>query len=348
METKVRKRPTMNVVAEAAGVSVATVDRVLNSRLPVRDATAHRVIEAAQSVGYHATELMKMRVRQQAPLRKLGICLQKSQDPFYQALKNAFQEAAGNLQDVRCQLSVEFMDELSSSSIAEHMMALGRQVDVLAVVAVDHPHINDAVEALRLLGKPTFTLLSDISAPKRGGYVGLDNRKVGRAAAWTIARSVKQAGKVGLFVGSHRYLGQETREISFRSYFREHATSLQLLDTLVNLEDPQLAYEATLDLLHQHPDLVALYVAGGGSSGVIRALREEKTAERITVVCNEWTPDRRAALIEGVVDMLICTPEQELATKTLAVMVAALEQGGPLSLAQQHIVDLRLAIAETI
>ena len=45
MKTKV----TLNDVAEAAGVSTATVDRVLNSRLPVREGTALRVIAAAES-----------------------------------------------------------------------------------------------------------------------------------------------------------------------------------------------------------------------------------------------------------------------------------------------------------
>jgi len=38
------RRPTIADLAEAAGVSVATVDRVLNARHPVREATAERVL----------------------------------------------------------------------------------------------------------------------------------------------------------------------------------------------------------------------------------------------------------------------------------------------------------------
>ena len=41
------KRPTIDDLAAAAGVSVATVDRVLNGRHKVREATAKRVAEAA-------------------------------------------------------------------------------------------------------------------------------------------------------------------------------------------------------------------------------------------------------------------------------------------------------------
>ncbi len=39
-------------IARAAGVSTATVDRVLHGRLPVRPATAQRVLKAAAQLEY--------------------------------------------------------------------------------------------------------------------------------------------------------------------------------------------------------------------------------------------------------------------------------------------------------
>ena len=42
------KRPTIADLADAAGVSIATVDRVLNRRHPVKETTALRVFEAAR------------------------------------------------------------------------------------------------------------------------------------------------------------------------------------------------------------------------------------------------------------------------------------------------------------
>ncbi|GAA3733514.1 LacI family transcriptional regulator [Spinactinospora alkalitolerans] len=43
--------PTITTIAESAGVSIASVSRVLNG-LPVRDATERKVLAAAQSLGY--------------------------------------------------------------------------------------------------------------------------------------------------------------------------------------------------------------------------------------------------------------------------------------------------------
>ena len=122
------------------------------------------------------------------------------------------------------------------------------------LVSVDHPSVSQAVEDLRQRGIPTFGLLTGLTTPAWAGYVGIDNRKAGRLAAWTIARTAQVPGEVGILVGSHRYLGHEMREIGFRSYFREHAPSFRVLEAIVNLEEPRIAYEATLDLLKKHPE----------------------------------------------------------------------------------------------
>ena len=79
------RRPTLTAVAEAAGVSTATVDRVLNSRLPVREGTALRVIEAAERIGYHGASLMRARLleRSERTVRTLGFCLLRRHGAFY-------------------------------------------------------------------------------------------------------------------------------------------------------------------------------------------------------------------------------------------------------------------------
>lgn len=64
------KRPTIATVAEHAGLSVATVDRVLNARAPVNPDTAEQVFQAAEAVGYFAARLIGQRIRERRPDRK--------------------------------------------------------------------------------------------------------------------------------------------------------------------------------------------------------------------------------------------------------------------------------------
>ena len=60
-------------------------------------------------------------------------------------------------------------------------------------------------------------ILTELGAEAAAPYIGRDNRKEGRTAAWLIVKAARRPGKVGIIVGSHRFLCQETAEISFRA-----------------------------------------------------------------------------------------------------------------------------------
>ena len=72
MERVMGSRPTITDLAAKAGVSIATVDRVLNGRLKVRDETSRRVYEAAKELGFHATSLIRQCIQADMPEIRLG------------------------------------------------------------------------------------------------------------------------------------------------------------------------------------------------------------------------------------------------------------------------------------
>lgn len=316
-------RPTIADVARVAQVSISTVDRVLNGRNPVRQGTAERVLAAAEQIGFHATGVIKQRLSSDLPKRRFGFLLQQGTRTFYRNLATALQEAATACADARVQAQVEFLDDLSPGAVAKHMRQLGSRVDGLAVVAAEHPHVADAIEQLHARGIPTTALISHLSAQCGVGYIGMDNWKVGRTAAWAIANLCKQPGKIGILLGSHRYRCQEMNEMGFRSYFRENAAGFQLLEPMTSFEDRGVAEELTRNLLRQHPDLAGLYISGGGIKGVLAALQEANTAGRVVAVGYELMDETRAGLIAGLLNLVISHPLSRLATETLETMVAA-------------------------
>ena len=318
-------RPTMGDVAKQAQVGIATVDRVLNRRAPVKAETARRVLDAAEAIGFHAAPLLKKRVDDAGQERTFAFLLQKGGQSFYQALAHALTHATRQAESIRGKAVVRFLEDLTPTHVARALDELAAHADALAIVAADHPQVSAAIERAAGRGRPIFTLLSDLSSPARAGFIGIDHRKAGRSAAWAVSRLSARPGAVAIFVGSHRYLGHELSEISFRSYLREHATGFSSLEAVTSFEDAQFAQEATRDLLRRCPDLVGLYVAGGGIEGVIEALRESGDQSRPVVVCNELMPETRTAMIDGIVDLVISTPIDALARVTVASMIAALK-----------------------
>lgn len=340
------KNCTVADVAREAGVGVATVDRVINQRASVKPETAQRVLKAAEALGFRGAGLIRNRINESGKKHRLGFLMQKRDSIFYQLLGQALTDAARASPSIQGAL-IEFMDDLTPRRVVEQIREMATKVDALALVATEHPHICNAIDELSEQGLPIFSLISDVTAVKRAGYVGIDNWKVGRTAAWAIANLSPKPGKIAIMIGTHRYVCQEQCEISFRSYFREKAPDFQILETLISLEDRGLAEEATLELLQQHPDLVGLYVAGGGIEGVMDGLREHSPTQKMITVCVDLTPVTSAALIDGYVAMVISHPRELLATHLVDAMINALEgkgSDGP----QQLILPLQVFTPENI
>ena len=320
-----KSRPTIANVAAAAQVSVATVNRVLSGRQAVRKATARQVVEAAEALGFYAARAIRSRVEVEPPRRTFGFLMQQQGRSFYQMLGRELAAATDASTAIRGKAIVEHREDLSPEVAAERLLKLGREVDVIAVVTVDHPRVTEAIERLKAEHVPVVAVVSDLTAPARAGYVGLDNWKVGATAGWVTSRLCKTAGKIAIFVGNHRYMCQDICEIRFRSYFRDRAPEFQLLDAITTFEESKYAYQSTLDLLHHTPDLVGVFIAGGGKSGVLRALREDATgvAKNVTVVCLDLTPGARSGLIDGIVDVILSHPFKLLAETTIDLLCAA-------------------------
>ena len=340
-------RPTISDVARGAGVSVATVDRVLNGRLKVREETARKVLAAAQDIGYHGAGLIAQRIAPRVERMRFGFVLHKEKQAFYQELSQEIEKAARGFHDIHLEPVIRFSVSQAPADFIKEMRAIAGDVDALAASAITHHSVTDEVVDLQARGIPVFALLNDFAQGVRQAYIGLNNVKVGRIAGWMVGMAARRSGKLAVFVGGHRWHGHELRETGFRSYFREHAPEFTVLDTLVNLETRQLTYEATLDLLARHPDLRGIYVAGGGMEGAIAALREVRGPGDVALVVNEVTPESRAALSDGYACLAIGTPLQDLCRDVMGMMAETVRSGMS-ELAGQYFLQPRLYLPESV
>lgn len=318
-------RATIADIAREAGVSVATVDRVVNGRLPVREDTARRVLDAAYKLGFHATGLIRARLREQLPEIAVGLLLQKPEDPFYRELTERLTRAITGARLFRGVARTDFWPKDDPADIAARLLRLGRRARAVALVSPDHPEVAEAVAKLTAHGVPVITLLSDLAAASRTCHVGIDDRRAGRTAAWVIHRGTRGPGRVGVIVGSRRFQGHELREIGFRSYFREFAPELRVLDGVVNSESDAATEEAVVQLTEAYPDLAGIYLAGAGVAGGIAGLRRLPPERRPALVAPGLSPLAREALTERVLTAAVCEPLDRLSERFIELVVLALE-----------------------
>lgn len=340
------KRVGMADLAREAGVSIATVDRVLNGREAVSNDTQIQVAMAAARIGHPAAKRLTAQGND-LPEMRFGVVLHKQGQDFYKAFAEELVRAVAIAQGVRGRLVLEFSSSQAPGEMANSLRAMAGRCDVLAATAVNHPEVTAAVEDLAANGLAVFSLLSDFAQGARAGYLGLNNLKVGRTAGFMMSMAAKGPGSVAIFVGGHRWHGHELRETGFRAYLRECAPKLRVLEPLVNLETRQLTYETSLNLLSRQPNLRGIYVAGGGMEGAIAALREAGRPGEIAVVVSALTADSRAGLAEGLVTMVTDTPLEKLCRDLVLVMTRAVKDGLPQG-GVQHFLPPDLHVAESI
>jgi LacI family transcriptional regulator len=320
------KRPTVGDLAKVAGVSVSTVNRLLHGSEKVRQDTIEHILDAADEIGFYGLGSIRERRRAALPHHKLGFLLQQSHRQLYQMFGTSIVAAAARRKDVVAEPNVLFEDDLAPEAIATNLLRLGESTNAVAIIAADHPLIGQAIDALRARDVSVIACITDLSAASRAGYVGTDNWKLGRTAAWFISQTTCRPGKIATFIGNHRYQCQDVADASFRSYVREHAPHITIGDSLPTQEEPDNAYQIVRTLLGEEPDLIGIFVGGGGISGVLRAVREMPTERQraIRVVCRDIGPETRKGLSEGLITAALCHPLERTSDELIDVMLSSI------------------------
>jgi LacI family transcriptional regulator len=297
-------RSRISDVAAAAGVSTATVDRVLNGRPNVRPATAQRVLKAAADLQYlPETDLWRSL---QPPPMELAFLLPAGSNRYLRMLGDSIGHATDWLVPFNVRCRAHFIDSFDPARVATALLRHGRRSQGVAFMALEHPLVREAVSALVERGVHVITLISDLSHSDRVAYVGMDNRAAGRTAGTLLGRFLGgRVGPVAMIAGSLSYRGHEDREMGFLHLMHESFPALKVVRAREGRDDADTNYRLARGLLEQHPDLVGLYNIGGGADGVARAIREGRRDPRMVFVAHGLTPDTRALLIDGTLDAVI-------------------------------------------
>ncbi|MFL9926390.1 LacI family DNA-binding transcriptional regulator [Herbaspirillum lusitanum] len=310
-------------IAAAAGVSTATVDRVLNQRPGVRAATMQKVMKAAAALDY-LPEADLYKAMQPRPMR-LVFLLPPQSNRFMQMLGDYIGFAEEQLAPFNVKCRCHHIEGFNPRVLAQRLLHYGRQADGVAFMALEHPLVREAVNTLAEEGVHLVTLISDLSNSRSAAYVGMDNRAAGRTAGYLLARflggaahagdgggSPTKQGKIAMIAGSLSYRGHEEREMGFQHVLQEMLPQLQLVGLREGHDDADTNYKQARTLLEQYPDLVGMYNIGGASDGVGRALKESGRAHKMVFVGHGLTPDTRGLLIDGTMDAVLTQQPQNM------------------------------------
>ncbi|MET0424504.1 MAG: LacI family DNA-binding transcriptional regulator, partial [Actinoplanes sp.] len=257
-------------IAAQAGLSEATVDRVLHDRGGVRESTRREVrlaiadLDRQQSQVRLAGRTFMVDVVVQAPPR------------FAAAIRSALEAELPGLRPAVLRARFHLLDGPSESDLVAVLDRVGRGRSHGVILKV--PDVPGVVAAAGRLGVPLVTLVTDLPTSPRIAYAGIDNRAAGATAGYLIQQWLAgRAGDVLVVRGHGSFRGEDEREQGFRAEMRAHAPGRRLVE-VVDAEDRAEAVRAGLRAaLAGRPAVRAiysLYAGAGGNTAVVAAFAE--------------------------------------------------------------------------
>lgn len=328
-------RMTLVDVAREAGVSLATVDRVLNGRPGVREPTVTRVKAAIDKLGYRPDPIAS-RLAHGGSFRFCFI-LPTGTNTFMTNLGEAVREASSLIAGQRAFIDIHHTDVFDPEALATALEAIDERYHGVSVVALDHPRVRAAIDDLVARGIAVATLVSDVPTSKRQWYVGIDHTAAGRTAGTLMGRFAGgRAGPVGVIAGSLSLRDHVERQFGFAQIVSDEYPHLRILPTRVGRDDRELTRVAAQAILAEHPDLVGLYNIGAGNQGVADALEEAGRTREVILIGHDLTVHTRRLLLLGIMDAIINQDPGHQARSAARLLLAHCT-GEPIVAAQERI-----------
>ena len=254
-------------IALQAGLSLATVDRVLNRRPGVREHTVRRV---EQAIG----ELEQQRDQIGLSGRKFVVDLvMEAPARFCQAVRQGIEQALPSLQPAIFRARYHMAETRSVADAVALLDQLRRRgSNGVFLKAPDLPDIRAATARLVAAGIPVIALVTDLADTGRAAYVGIDNRAAGETAAYLIGQWLGPASsRVLITLSSSRFRGEEEREIGFRRALRERAPHIAVAEIAEGHGIDRATGRLAIEALREHPDIAGVYSIGGGNLAIVDA-----------------------------------------------------------------------------
>ena len=294
-----QRRPKVADVAARAGVSTATVDRVINGRGGVHQKTIARVEEAIRAI----VDADRPDVRAARAALRFDAVLSGDGSEVTKSLAEAL---VGAGKSASTHMDVAFVETMNPAALAARLRACAKRGSAgIAVQVLDHAIVREAIEELLRADIPVVTVLTDIAGVNRLAYVGLDNRAAGRTGGFLMVRFCRSSGKLAIVWGGQLYRSHEERESGFRSVVRGERPDLECLELITGNDNPVATRSGVSAAIARHPDLVGIYCVGGGIAGAAKAIEEAGMAQSLVMIGHNCNADTKPYLLSGTIQAVV-------------------------------------------
>ena len=299
--------PTIKEIADLAGVSRGTVDRVLNNRGSVNPEKERKVLQIMKALNYTPNLAGKTLAIKKKQL-KFGYILfsSTSSNPFFLDVVDGIESRAAELSEYGISVDIRYSvigDPSLQVKLIDELIENG--LDGLVITPINHPLVIDRIKELSANNFPVVTANSDLPGSGRLAYVGSDYFKSGETAAGVLNMICGGRAKVGIVMGSPLVLCHSERVAGFTRRIGEAYKNIEIIDTEINHDDDIQSFVVTKRLLENHPEIDSLFLVAAGVIGACRAVNEMGLEGKIKLVSYDTTVASKELIKSGAIAVAI-------------------------------------------
>lgn len=316
---------TIKEIAEHAGVSVGTVDRVIHNRGRVNEQTRKRILEMIRTLNYTPNRVAQGLAVRKKKLRFGFFYMDSAEHPFFADVNAAAKQAAKELTDYGVEVDFFRVEVyIAKDGTSRSCVRLPKGVCLHDYDGFVTPGASkfDGMEALPQ-SIPVVYYNNNLEDTNYLAYVGCNYREAGRIAAGLCALSADEKRQIAIFnegapiemLPAYGERLQGLKECLERDY---PGYSIQGYYFFKN--EYEAAYEGAMDFFKKHPDVSVVYVINPGNYDICHAVRQVDPKRKVRIITNDLGERSKQLMQAGIISACITQEPEDQGAEPLQIL----------------------------
>ncbi len=340
---------TIKEIAEKAGVSIGTVDRVLHNRGMVNARTKQRVEAVMRELDYRPNQAAQGLAVMKRKL-KISFFLPDTQShPFFEKVARAAADKAKDLEQYGVQVNfyqLGFPEDFPWQKFKyEDMLP---EQDGVVMMGIDVPGVKDYLEKAVELQIPVVFYNTYVPDWDFLAYVGCDYGKAGRLAAGLSALAGGEAARVCIYSEGLRMVSShEDRVEGFCREAAERYPEMKILDIRSIEADEKENESSVREMFREFQDVNIVYVVNPRDYEICRMIARADTKRQVRIITNDLVEDQEDMIRQGTISATICQEPEKQGAMPLDILFQYLAYG-TVPKERMYYTDLSIHIAQNL
>ncbi|GGA82378.1 transcriptional regulator [Flavobacterium palustre] len=306
------KKLTIKDIAQLAGVSKGTVDRVLHKRGKVSQKALDSINAVLEQADYEPN-LIARNLKNNKIYTVCVVLPDPASDSFWLPCIKGIEEAKKEFKAFNLSISTYYFDpENTESFIAVNKTVLDLAPDAVLLAPIFYKEAQNAVEKYNKHNILVNTFNNQVESGEVKNFVGQDLQQSGRIAA-KLMEVIAQKGQIAIIHIDEKFknaIHMQEKEKGFRNYFAQKENADYNIITL-NLKRTNYEIKFT-DFLKENPSLTGLFITTSKAYQIAEII-QETSQNKISIIGYDLLDKNINYLNQGTIDFLINqNPKQQV------------------------------------